>query len=401
MTSTLITGIGELVTNDSSAGDGSLLGIIQDAALVITGRDVTWVGRRQDAPATDEQTDVAGRCVIPGFVDSHTHLVFAGERSAEYATRMAGETYSAGGIMATVRATRAASDEELHAHTARLVREMISLGTTTVEIKSGYGLTVEHEKRLLQIASEFTSETTFLGAHVVPIEYATDRAAYVDLVAGEMLHACEPYARWVDVFCDTGAFTAEEARTVLSAGVAAGLEPRIHGNQLGHGPGARLAAEFRAASVDHCTFLEDADIAALADADVVATLLPGAEFQTCSPYPDARRLIAAGVRVALATDCNPGTSYVTSMPFCIALAVREMHMTPAEAVHAATAGGAAALRRTDVGSIAVGAVADVVVLDCPSYVHIAYRPAAPLVAEVWKAGSPVGRSASTTERGSL
>ncbi|MBE0416820.1 MAG: imidazolonepropionase, partial [Coriobacteriia bacterium] len=294
--------------------------------------------------------------------------------------------YTGGGIMTTVSATRAASAKKLRANTRRLAEETLSLGTTTIEIKSGYGLTVADEVKLLEVAREFTPETTFLGAHVVPAEYTEDRAAYVALVTGEMLEACAPFARWVDVFCDTGAFDEEETRTVLSAGVAAGLLPRLHGNQLEHGPGVRLAVEFRAASVDHCTHLTGADIASLRDSGVVVTLLPGADFSTRGPYPDARALLDAGITVALATDCNPGSSYVTSMPLCIALAVREMLMTPAEALFAATAGGAAALRRSDVGRLSPGAAADFVVLDAPNHVHLAYRPAGRVVAEVWKRG---------------
>ena len=386
MTTTLITGIGELVTCDATQGDGSALGVLHDAALVIEGGYIAWVGPARLAPAADDRVDVEGRSVIPGFVDGHTHLVFAGERSAEFAARMAGDPYTGGGIMTTVAATRAASTDKLRKNARRLLREMTASGTTTVEIKSGYGLTVADERRLLEVARELTAETTFLGAHVVPAEYADDRAGYVALVTGEMLEACAPLARWIDVFCDSGAFDETETRTVLAAGVAAGLLPRLHGNQLEHGPGVRLAVEFGAASVDHCTHLSGADVESLAASDVVATLLPGADFSTRGPYPDARRLIEAGVNVALATNCNPGSSYVTSMPLCIALAVREMHMTPAEALRAATAGGARALRRDDIGHLAPGASADLAILDAPSFVHLAYRPAAPLVSSVWRAG---------------
>ncbi len=389
MTATLITGIGELVTCDAARGDGSPLGILHDAALVTEHGRVAWLGPASVAPAADERVDVGGRSVIPGFVDSHTHLVFAGERSAEFAARMAGDPYTGGGIMTTVAATRAATTGELRANARRLLAEMTASGTTTVEVKSGYGLTVADERRLLEVAREFTRETTFLGAHVVPAEYADDRAGYVALVVGEMLEACAPLARWVDVFSDTGAFDEAETRAVLAAGVAAGLLPRLHGNQLDYGPGVRLAVEFGAASVDHCTHLSDADVVALSSADVVATLLPGADFSTRGPYPDARRLIEAGVTVALATDCNPGSSYVTSMPLIIALAVRELRMTPPEALRAATAGGATALRRDDIGHLAPGASADVAVLDAPSYTHLAYRPAAPIVSAVWKAGEQV------------
>ena len=390
MTSTLITGIGELVTCDPREGEDSPLGIIRQAALVIEDAAFAWVGLAADAAAADERVDVQGRSVVPGFVDSHTHLVFAGERSAEFTARMAGEPYTGGGIMTTVSATRAASTEDLRANTARLVGEMAALGTTTVEIKSGYGLTMADEQRLLEVALDFTPETTFLGAHVVPTEYTHDRAAYVALVSGEMLDACAPLARWIDVFCDAGAFDEDETRALLQAGVAAGLMVRLHGNQLERGPGVRLAVEFGAASVDHCAHLSDTDVASLAGSKTVATLLPASDFCTRGPYPDARRLIDAGVTVALATDCNPGSSYVTSMPFCIALAVREMRMTPAEALLAATAGGARALRRVDIGRIAVGCSADIAVLDAPSFVHLAYRPAAPVVSAVWKAGVRVG-----------
>lgn len=389
MTTTLLTNIGQLVTNDPSLGDGSPLGVVHDAALVIAEGRVAWVGPAAGAPSTDERIDAGGRAVVPGFVDSHTHLVFAGERSAEFAARMAGEPYTGGGIAVTVAATRAATDDELRAHTRALARELIASGTTTVEIKSGYGLDVEHEARILRIAREFTQETTFLGAHVVPAEFANDRAAYVDLVCGPMLDACAPLSRWVDVFCDVGAFSGDEARRVLAAGIAAGLLPRLHGNQLAHGPGVALAVELGAASVDHCTYLTDADVEALAGSDTVATLLPAAEFSTRSPYPDARRLLDTGVTVAIATDCNPGSSYVTSMPLCIALAVREMRMTPAEALHAATLGGALALRRADIGRLSPGAWADIALLDAPSFVHLAYRPASPLVVAVWQRGELV------------
>lgn len=389
--STLVTGIGELVTNDPTADD--LLGVLTDAALVMDDGLVAWVGRADDAPAADDAVDAAGRAVVPGFVDSHSHLVFAGDRAPEFAARMAGESYAAGGIRTTVAATRAASDDELTANTARLVTEMRRQGTTTVEIKSGYGLSVIDEARSLAIARQFTDETTFLGAHVVPPEHAGDPAAYVDLVTGPMLEAAAPYARWIDAFCETGAFDADQARAVLAAGAAAGLHGRLHANQLGPGPGVRLAAELGLVAVDHCTFLTDDDVHALRDAGTVATLLPGVEFSTRQPYPDARRLIGAGVTVALASDCNPGSSYTSSIPFCIAVAVRDMGMTPAEAVHAATAGGARALGRDDVGVLTVGSRADLVLLDAPSHVHLAYRPGVPLVERVWVGGrsTTVGR----------
>jgi imidazolonepropionase len=429
----LLTNIGELVTNDPAPDrDGGPLGIIRDAAVLVLDGRIAWVGpaeipahhpgfaaavrssssaaggdayRDADAdldtrpaapgatrsPEADLETrpeviDIGGRAMIPGFVDSHTHLVFGGDRADEFAARMAGRRYEAGGIRSTVAATRAATDDELRARLAGFVDELHAQGTTTFEIKSGYGLTVADEERLVRLAREVTDEVTFLGAHVVPAEYTDDRDTYVDLVIGEMLTACAPHSRWIDVFCETGAFTIDETRRILRAGVEAGLAPRLHANQLGPGDGVRLAVELGAASVDHCTYLNDADVAALAASDTVATLLPGVEFSTRQPYPDARRLIDAGVTVALASDCNPGSSFTSSMPFCIAVAVRDMGMTPGEALWAATAGGAAALQRSDVGAIRTGARADLVLLDAPSHVHLAYRPGVPLVAKVWKDG---------------
>ncbi|MCW2766630.1 MAG: imidazolonepropionase [Nocardioides sp.] len=382
MTSTLITNIAELVTNDPEADD--LLGAIPDAALVVEGSRVAWVGRAVDAPDADERLDVGGRAVLPGFVDSHSHLVFAGDRAQEFAARMAGESYAAGGIRTTVAATRAATDEQLTAHVARLVQEMRRQGTTTVEIKSGYGLTTRDEARSLAVARQFTEETTFLGAHVVPAD--TDPAAYVALVTGPMLEAAAPHAKWIDVFCERGAFDDDQARVILAAGRAHGLLPRLHANQLGPGPGVRLAAELGLTAVDHCTYLDDADVAALRDSGTIATLLPGVEFSTRQPYPDARALLDAGVRVAIASDCNPGSSFSSSLPLCVALAVREMRMTPAEAVHAATAMGARALGRDDIGALTPGKRADLMVLDAPSHVHLAYRPGVPLVRSVWLGG---------------
>ncbi|MDR3687710.1 MAG: imidazolonepropionase [Coriobacteriia bacterium] len=391
MRSTLVTGIGELVTCDSSLGDGSSLGVLHDAALVADadGR-VAWVGAAADAPSgTEDRIDVEGRAVIPGFVDSHTHLVFAGDRSAEFAARMAGEPYTGGGIATTVAATRAASDDELRASAQLRLAEMHASGTTTIETKSGYGLEVETETRLMRIGRALTRDNTFLGAHVVPPEYANDRAGYVALVCGPMLDACRKYMRWIDVFCDRGAFDAEETRAVLRAGAEAGVLLRMHGNQLEHGPGAQIAAEFQVSSIDHCTHLTADDITGLREGGVVATLLPAAEFSTRSVYPDARALLDAGVTVALATDCNPGSSYVTSMPFVIALAVREMHMTPAEALFASTRGSALSLERDDVGRLSPGAHADFAVLEAPSHLHLAYRPGSSVVAQTWIAGNRV------------
>lgn len=394
--SLLVTGIGELTTNDPSSGDGPF-GIRQGAAVVIEDGEVAWTGDSNRAPSADERIDAAGRAVIPGFVDSHAHLVFAGDRSQEFAARMAGEAYHAGGIATTVSATRAASDAQLAANASRLVDEMTAQGTTTIEIKSGYGLSVRDEIRSLSVASQFTTETTFLGAHVVGPEFVGDVDGYVALVAGQMLEACAPLARWIDVFVEEGAFGADAAETILRAGVAAGLSVRVHANQLRHGPGVQLACRTNAASADHCTYLDDEDVEALSSSGVVATLLPGAEFSTRSPYPDARRLVDAGVVVALATDCNPGTSYTSSMPLMVALGVRECGLSPREAVWSATAGGAAALRREDVGSLRVGSRGDLVILDSPSAVHLAYRPGVPMIEAVVRSGRVVARRNRTVD----
>ncbi|WP_425553733.1 imidazolonepropionase [Isoptericola hypogeus] len=406
---TLILGIGELTTNAPEAvladlgvdAVGDPTGLVRDAALLLDGGRVAWVGAERDCAegveralgrAPDRVVGVEGRAVVPGFVDSHTHLVFAGDRSAEFEARMAGRSYAAGGIRTTVAATRAASDDELRARLRRHVDEALAQGTTTIEVKGGYGLSVADEERAVRLAAEATDEVTFLGAHVVPVDFDGRADDYVDLVCGEMLAACAPHSRWVDVFCETGAFTPEQSRRVLEAGAAAGLGVRVHANQLGPGEGVRLAVDLGAAAVDHCTYLSDDDVAALAESwageaqGTVATLLPGVEFSTRHPYPDARRLLDAGAVVALASDCNPGSSYTSSMPLMVALAVREMSMTVAEAVWAATAGGALALRRDDVGHLAPGARADVVVLGAPSRAHLAYRPGVPLVHAVWKDG---------------
>lgn len=379
---TALVGIGSLVTNDSTIGDGPL-GLIPEAAVVVENGAVVWVGSAHECEDADVRIDLEGRCVLPGFVDSHAHPVFAGDRAEEFAARMSGASYSAGGISTTVAATRQASDDDLRRNIGRLATEFQMSGTTTFEAKSGYGLTTADEARSLRLASAVTPETTFLGAHVVPEEYAGRSDDYVALVIGEMLAACAPHSRWIDVFCDRGAFDADQARAILLAGRVGGLLARIHANQLQHGDGIRIAVEVDAASADHCTYASDEDLAMLAGSETVATLLPGAEFSTRSPYPNGRRMIDAGVTLALATDCNPGSSFTTSMPFCIAVAVREMHLTPDEAVWSSTAGGARALRRGDIGRITVGVRADIVSLNAPSHVHLAYRPGVDLVDRVW------------------
>ena len=381
---TALTNIGSLVTNDPALGEGAL-GLINDAALVTQDDRVLWVGPASEFDAADRVIDLEGRAVIPGFVDSHAHLVFAGDRADEFSARMAGQSYAAGGIRSTVEHTRAASDDVLRSGLQRLAGELHRSGVTTFETKSGYGLTVDDEQRALRLASEVTEEVTYLGAHVVPAEFTDRPDAYVALVTGAMLDACAPHARWIDVFCDRGAFDADQAREILRSGMARGLQPRVHANQLQHGDGIRVAVEVGAASADHCTHADDDDLELLAGSSTVATLLPGAEFSTRSEYPDARRMLDAGVTVAIATDCNPGSSYTTSMPLCIALAVREMHMSPAEALWSATLGGARALRRDDVGRLAPGARADVVSLNAPSYIHLAYRPGVDLIDRIWRA----------------
>jgi imidazolonepropionase len=355
-------------------------------ALAFDNEIITWVGPESDAPDCDHIIDAQGCAVLPGFVDSHAHLIFAGDRSADFTGRMSGKPYSAGGIASTVAATRAATDQELRENAQRLINEMAEQGITTFEIKSGYGLTVTDELRALQIAREFTPETTFLGAHVIPIEFSNNPDAYVDLVCGDMMTACAPFARWIDVFCDQGAFTPEQTLRILQAGMDAGLEVRLHANQIASIGGIEVAAQCGAVSVDHLTFVNDSELAELAANNIVATLLPGVEFSTRSPYPDARRFLEAGITVAIATDCNPGSSFVTSMPFCIALAVREMHMTVDQAVRAATAGGAAALDRSDIGHLDVGSRADFLILNRPSIDYLAYHPGTSPVAKVFRQG---------------
>ena len=388
MSSVAFTDIESLVTNDSTLGDGEL-GIRKDAALVVVDGNIAWIGDSKAVGVTDNRISLAGKTVVPGFVDSHAHLVFDGDRSEEFSARMRGESYSAGGIKSTVAATRAATDSELAQNLVALIREMNRSGITTFETKSGYGLTTMDETRALTIASKHTPETTFLGAHVAPVEYTGKQDQYVSLVVGEMLDSAAPVSKWIDVFCDEGAFDVDQSRQVLQAGIAKGLLPRIHANQLSQGGGVQLAVELDCASADHCTYLSDKDVQALAGSNTVATLVPGAEFSTIATYPNAARLIDAGVTVALATDCNPGSSYTTSMAFCIAIAIREMGFSPEQALWSATLGGAKALRRSDVGSIAIGQNSDLVILNAPSYLHLGYRPGVDLVSQVFKSGKSI------------
>ena len=387
----VVTGISTLVTNDKSLERGKL-GIINNAALVV-GDDnkIAWTGEAVNLPREFNSVaiNVGNRAIVPGFVDSHTHLVFGGDRAAEFEARMSGKTYTAGGIRTTMAATRAATTEALTNNARRLADEALNTGTTTLEVKSGYGLSVTDEARSLQVASTITSETTFLGAHVVPPDSKIDE--YVNLVCGEMITNCAPNAKWIDVFCDHGAFDVDHARTILDAGAKAGLGLRIHANQLQHGGGIQLGVELGVASCDHCTHMSDADVSALADTNgrTVATLLPTAELCTRSKFPDARRLLDAGITIALASDCNPGSSYTTSIPLVISLAVLNMNMSCDEALWSATAGGAAALRRTDIGSLHIGAQADFALLNSSSHVHLAYRPGVKLVDAVVRKGECV------------
>jgi imidazolonepropionase len=381
--STLYKGISSLALTGESFGD---IRVIEDAALAVDAGKVLFAGPIAKAPACDQEIDLGGKAVIPGFVDSHSHLIFAGERSEEFASRISGKPYAAGGIRTTVRATRAASDAELKANAEKLIAEFYASGITQFEIKSGYGLDVESEVRSLKIASELTPHTTFLGAHVVP--EGVERADYIKSVTGEMLQAVKQYAKWIDVFCDQGAFSVDETKEILQAGIAAGLKPRLHANQIANLGAIPMAVELDCASVDHATHLTAEDIAALSGSNTVVTLLPGAEFSTKSPYPDGRRLASAGITLAIATDCNPGSSFTTSMPFCIAVAVREMGLTPEQALWAATRGGAKALR-SEGGSLDVGSSADFVVLDAPSHLFLSYRPGVQLVSQTYIAGKRV------------
>ncbi|MFV0435644.1 MAG: imidazolonepropionase [Leucobacter sp.] len=416
MAALLIDNIGELTTNDETLGEGPG-GRLRDAAVVVEGDRIAWVGPSAESPAADERLDADGRALLPGWVDSHTHMVFAGDRTAEFEARMAGEAYAAGGINVTVEATRAASDAELGENLARLVAEARRGGTTTMETKTGYGLTVADEVRSARIAGECADAVTFLGAHVVPA--GVDPDAYLDLVTGPMLAAVAPYVSAVDVFCETGAFDEAASRRVLEAAGAAGLATRVHGNQLGHGPGVQLAVEYGALSVDHLGFLTGEDIDALAGSwssaagsgargsgsgrrGTVATVLPACDLSTRMPLAQARDLIDAGAVLAIASNCNPGTSYTSAMGFCVATAVLQMRLTIQEAVRAATLGGAIALGAHEdgwidprgvsqprIGVVAPGARADLQLLDAPSVTHLAYRPGMPLTAAVWKAGERV------------
>jgi len=395
----LLVGIGELVTNRPGADD--LVGAVADAAVCIREGRVMWAGPEDDLPTAHcdlPRVDVEGRAVIQGFVDAHTHLVFAGDRSGEFARRLRGESYeeilaAGGGIHATVAATREASFDDLVHLGSERAQRMLRQGTTTAEVKSGYGLDTATEVKMLEAAAAIGERTaldvvpTFLGAHVVA--QGMERAEYLDLVIEEMLPACAPLARYCDVFCEEGAFTVEESRRVLEAGMARGLRPRLHADQLTRTGAARLAAGVGAVSADHLDQITGEDAAALREAGVVAVLLPAASFSLRAPQAPGRMLWDAGVTVALATDCNPGTSYVESMPFVISVACLEMGLTPEQALWAATRGGALALEEPDKGWVGEGAAADLAILEAPSYRHLPYRPGSELVWAVVKDGGLV------------
>jgi imidazolonepropionase len=385
VTSTAFTNIQTLVTNSEELGEG-VLGLITGATVVVEDGTVVAVSKKIPT-GVDSEIDCSGKTLLPGFVDSHTHLIFAGDRADEFAARATGTRYTAGGIATTVNATRSASNDTLRANAQRLLDEALSFGTTTVEIKSGYGLNETDERRSIDIASDFTDETTLLAAHVIPIEFKENPDAYVELIIEKIIP--QSTAKWIDVFCDQGAFDIDQSRRILSAGIAQGMKPRIHANQLQRTDSIQLALELGAISADHLSASTDEDIAALAASSIVATLLPGAEFSTQHEGKLGRRFLDAGARVAIATDCNPGSSFTTSMPFCIAAAVSLLGFTVEEAVRAATLGGARALGRTDIGKIGVGTRADFALLSTPSYIHLAYRPGVNIVSQTYKSGMAV------------
>ncbi len=386
MTDLLITGIGRLITNDGPP--------VLGAAVAIYGGRVSYAGPEADAPlqGASRRIDCEGRAVIPGLVDAHTHLVFAGDRADEFVGRLAGTPYTGGGIRSTVAATRATSEDVLLREASSRARRMISSGTTALEVKTGYGLDLATEQKLLRVArrlgEEFpvTIKTTFLGAHSFPEEFQHDHDGYVDLVVDEMLPALAPEADFCDVFIEKGAFNLDQGRRILESAAALGLPARVHAEQLSHSGGALLAAELGAMSADHLDWATVDDADALASAGVCGVLTPGASYSLRHPQAPGKMLLDRGVTVALATDCNPGTSYIESMGLVISLACVLMELTVEQAVYAATRGGAIALGLDDQGLLRPGAAGDLVILDAPSEAHLAYRPATNLVWETVRSG---------------
>lgn len=394
MSDLLLTGIGRLTTNTGEP--------ISDAVVKIESGSVVFAGPTSDAPdqGAASRVECEGRAVIPGFVDSHTHIVFAGDRAGEFALKMQGATYKdlagrGGGIVSTVTATRAAGEKSLFEQAATRVWRMIEGGTTTLEVKSGYGLDLDTELALLRVARRLgddlpvTVKTTFLGAHAVPPEYRDDRAGYLDLIVDHMLPAAAPLADYCDVFVEEGAFDIDEARRIFRAAAELGMRARVHAEQLTHSGGAALAAELGAVSADHLDHVTEDDARSLAGEGVVAVLVPGASYTLRAPQAPGPMLLEHGVKVALATDCNPGTSYLESMGLVISLAVVQMGLTSEQAVHAATRGGAMSLELPDHGLITPGSAGDLVVLDAPSPNHLAYRPATNLAWKTIKSGRVV------------
>ncbi|MEF9982722.1 MAG: imidazolonepropionase [Glutamicibacter sp.] len=395
MATLLLTNIGQLTTVDAKGR------VLEDAAVLIEDGLVAWIGNMAHAPAAGHEIDLGGRAVLPGWVDSHSHLIFGGDRAEEFVARMAGQSYAAGGIAVTTSATGQLSDKALADLVADRRREALAMGTTWMETKTGYGLALEEETRHSVLGKPLVDSLTFLGAHLVPAGWDADD--YTDLVTGPMLDAVAANVDFVDVFCERGAFTEEQSRRVLDAARNKGLATKVHGNQLGPGPGVKLAVEFGSHSVDHVNYLDEQDLQTLAGswagwdtgtrtgtAGTVATCLPACDLSTRQPLAPGRALLDAGVRIALASNCNPGTSYTSNMNFCVATAVLQMDLTLAEAIEAATYGGALALGVADqVGSIEIGKRADLHVLDAPVAAHLAYRPGMNLTHSVYRAGKAI------------
>lgn len=395
MAGLLLTNIGELTTVDSQSR------VLKEAAVLIDQGMIIWVGSSNDAPATEHEVDLQGRAMLPGWVDSHSHLIFGGDRAEEFVARMAGQSYAAGGIAVTTSATSLLDDRELSELVSARRAEALNMGTTWMETKTGYGLNLAEESRHVRLGKPLVDSLSFLGAHLVPAGWNAED--YTDLVAGPMLDAVAANVDFVDVFCERGAFTEEQSRRVLSATVAKGIATKVHGNQLGSGPGVKLAVEFGSSSVDHVNYLDEDDVAALSESwsgwnrasrsgtvGTVATCLPACDLSTRQPFAPGRKLLDSGVPIALASNCNPGTSYTSNMNFCVATAVLQMNLSLAEAIEAATYGGALALGVADrVGSIEVGKRADLHVLDAPVAAHLAYRPGMNLTRSVYRDGKCV------------